>query len=73
MFEKLPYLDEKYCPQVIFLGKRDKWMKKAGKYKYLYRKETDIAYDWLWVWVDANHPSLKKNASLIPPTMFVMD
>ena len=34
-------------------------MKKAGKYKYLYRKETDIAYDWLWVWVDANHPSVQ--------------
>jgi hypothetical protein len=34
-------------------------MKKAGKYKYLYKMDTDIAYDWLWVWVDANHPSFQ--------------
>ncbi len=33
---KLPCLDEKICPQVTFLGQRDEWMKKAGKYKYLY-------------------------------------
>ncbi len=57
MFEKLPCLDEKYCPQVTFLGPRDEWMKKAGKYKYLYKMDTEIAYDWLWVWVNANHPS----------------
>jgi hypothetical protein len=53
--KNLPCLDEKYCPQVTFLGPRDEWMKKAGKYKYLY----DIAYDWLWVWNDANHPSFQ--------------
>jgi hypothetical protein len=29
-------------------------MKTAGKYKYLYKMDTDIAYDWLRVWVDAN-------------------
>ncbi len=51
MFEKIPCLDEKY-PQ-------DKWMKKAGKYKYLYEMDTEIAYDWLPVWVDANHPSFQ--------------
>jgi hypothetical protein len=34
-------------------------MKKAGKYKYLYKMDTDIAYDWLQVWVDANHPSFQ--------------
>ncbi len=34
-------------------------MKKAGKYKYLYKMNTEIAYDWLWVWVNANHPSFK--------------
>jgi hypothetical protein len=34
-------------------------MKKAGKYKYLYKMDTEIAYDWLQVWVDANHPSVK--------------
>ena len=34
-------------------------MKKAGKYKYLYKMDTNIAYDQLWVWVDANHPSFK--------------
>jgi hypothetical protein len=34
-------------------------MKKAGKYKYLYEMNTDIAYDWLRIWVDANHPSFQ--------------
>ena len=29
---------------------------KAGKYKYLYEIDTDIAYDWLRIWVNANHP-----------------
>jgi hypothetical protein len=28
--KKLPCIDEKYCPQVTFLGKQDEWMKKAG-------------------------------------------
>jgi hypothetical protein len=55
----LPCLDEKYRPQVTFLGPRDEWKKKAGKYKYLYKMDTDIAYNWLWVWVDANHPSFQ--------------
>jgi hypothetical protein len=52
-------LDEKYRPQVTFLGPCDEWMKKAGKYKYLYEMDTEIAYDWLQVWVDANHPSFR--------------
>jgi hypothetical protein len=34
-------------------------MKKAGKYMYLYKMNTEISYDWLQVWVDANHPSFK--------------
>jgi hypothetical protein len=34
-------------------------MKKAGKYKHLYEMDTNIAYDWLRVWVNANHPSFK--------------
>ncbi len=55
--KKLLCLDEKNHPQVTFLGLQDEWMKKAGKYKYLYKMDTDIAYDWLRVWVDANHPS----------------
>jgi hypothetical protein len=59
MFEKIPCLDEKYCPQVTFLGPRDRWMKKAGKYKYLYKMNTEIAYDWLQVLVNANHPSFQ--------------
>jgi hypothetical protein len=59
MFEKNTVLDEKYRPRVTFLGPWDEWMKKAGKYKYLYEMETDIAYDWLWVWVNANHPSFQ--------------
>ncbi len=57
--KKLPCLDEKYCPQVTFLGKRDEWMKKTGKYKYLYKMDTKIACDWLRVWVNANHPSFQ--------------
>ncbi len=57
--KKLPCLDDKYHPQVTFLGKRDEWMKKAGKYKYFYEMDTEIAYDWLRVWVIANHPSVR--------------
>ena len=57
--KKLLCVDEKYCPRVTFLGPRDEWMKKAGKYKYFYKMDTEIAYDWLQVWVDANHPSFK--------------
>ena len=57
--KKLPCLDEKYRPQVTFLGPRDEWMKTTGKYNYLYKMDTEIAYDWLQVWVDANHPSFQ--------------
>ncbi len=57
--KKSPCVDEKYRPQVTFLGLRDEWMKKAGKYKYLYKMDTEITYNWLQVWVDANHPSFK--------------
>jgi hypothetical protein len=57
--KQLQCLDEKFCPQVTFLGPRDEWMKKAGKYKYLYEMDTEIAYIWLQVWVDANHPSFQ--------------
>jgi hypothetical protein len=32
---------------------------KAGKCKYLYKMDTDIAYNWLWVWVNANHLSFQ--------------
>jgi hypothetical protein len=59
MLEKLPCLDEKYRPQVTFLGPRDEWMKNAGIYKHLYKMDTNIAYDWLRVWVDAKHPSFQ--------------
>jgi hypothetical protein len=41
--KKLPCLDEKYPPQVTFLGPWDEWMKKAGKYKYLSEIDTEIA------------------------------
>jgi hypothetical protein len=34
-------------------------MKKAGKYKYFDEMNTDIAYNWLRVWVNANHPSFQ--------------
>ncbi len=58
--KQLPCLDEKYHPQVTFIGPRDEWMKKAGKYKKnLYEMDTEIAYDWLRVWVNANHPSFQ--------------
>ncbi len=59
MFEKLPCLDEKCRPQVTFLGPQDEWMKKAGKYKHLYEMDTEKAYDWSRVWVDANHSSFQ--------------
>jgi hypothetical protein len=55
--KQLLCLDEKYRPQVTFLGPRDEWMKKAGKYKYLYEMDTEIAYNWLRVCVNVNHPS----------------
>ncbi len=32
---------------------------KAGKYNYLYKMDTDIAYNWLQVQVNANHPSVQ--------------
>jgi hypothetical protein len=57
--KKLLCVDKKYCPQVTFLQPQYEWMKKAGKYKYLYKMDTEIAIDWLQVWVDANHPSFK--------------
>jgi hypothetical protein len=57
--KKLPCLDEKYRPQLTFLGLRDEWMIKAGKYKYLYKMNTDIAYNWLQFWDDLNHPSFQ--------------
>ncbi len=47
--KKLPCVDEKYCPQVTFIGPWDEWMKKAGKYKYLYKMDTEIASKWLQV------------------------
>jgi hypothetical protein len=34
-------------------------MNKAGKYKYLYEMDTEITYNWLQVWVNANHPSFQ--------------
>ncbi len=58
-FEKLPCLDEKYRPQVTFLGPWDEWMKKVGKYKHLYEMDMNIAFYWLRVWVDAKHPSFQ--------------
>ncbi len=70
--KKLPCLDEKYRPQVTFLGPQDEWMKNAGKYKYLYEMDTDIPYDWLQVWVN-QITQVSKIASFIPLTLFVMD
>ncbi len=70
--KKLPCLDEKYCPQVTFLGPRDEWMKKAAIYKHLYKMDTNIAYDWLRVWVDANTQVFKIAPSILQ-TVFVMD
>jgi hypothetical protein len=34
--------------------------------------DTEIAYDWLQVWVDANHPSFQ-NCIIDTLTMFVME
>ena len=69
---KLPCLDEKYRPQVTFLGPQDEWMKKAGKYKHLYEMDTEIAYDWLRVG-SMQITQVFKIALLIPLTVFVMD
>ncbi len=57
--KKLSCLDKKYRSQVTFLGPQYEWMKKAGKYKHLYEMDTEIAYDWLRVWVNANYPSFQ--------------
>jgi hypothetical protein len=59
MDEKLPSIDVNYWPQVTFLGPQDEWHKVACKYKYLYEMDIEIAYDWLHVWANANHPSFK--------------
>ena len=32
---------------------------KGWQIKYLYEMDTDIAYDWLRIWVDENHPSFQ--------------
>jgi hypothetical protein len=64
--KKIPCLDEKYHPQVTFLGPRDEWMQKAGKYKYLYEMDTEIAYDWLRVWL-MQITQVSKTASLMGP------
>ncbi len=70
--KKLPCLDEKYRPQVTFYRLQDEWMKKAGKYKYLYKMDTEIAYDWLQ-FGSMQITQVFKIASLIPLTVFVMD
>jgi hypothetical protein len=57
--KKLTFVDVNHQPQVPFLGPRDEWQKVAGKYKHLYEMDTDIAYEWLQFWVNANHPSFK--------------
>ncbi len=31
----------------------------AGKYKHIYEMDIEIAYDWLQVWIGANHPIFK--------------
>ena len=43
--KKLSCIDEKYWLQVTFLGPWDEWRKVAGKCKYLYVVDTEIAYD----------------------------
>jgi hypothetical protein len=45
--KKILCVDEKYSPQVTFLGPQDEWMKKAGKYNYLYEMDAEIDYNWL--------------------------
>jgi hypothetical protein len=32
---------------------------KGWQIKYLYEMDTNIAYNWLQVWVNANHPSFQ--------------
>ena len=68
----VPCLDEKFRPQVTFLGPWDEWIKEAGKYKYLYKIDTDVAYDWLRAG-SMQITQVSKIASLIRLTMFVID
>jgi hypothetical protein len=56
----LPCVDINHCPHVTFLGPRDAWCNIAHKYKHLFEMDTDLAYDWLTFWVNANHPSFKE-------------
>jgi hypothetical protein len=70
--KKIPCFDKKYCPQVTFLGPRDEWMKKAGKYKYLYK--------WIGILITTGYgfgsmqiTQVFEIASLIPLRVFVMD
>ena len=53
----LPCVDINHHPQVTFLGPQDAWHKVAHKYKHLFQMDTKIAYDWLTLWVNTNHPS----------------
>jgi hypothetical protein len=70
--KKLPCVDEKYCLQVTFLGPWEEWMKKADKYKYLHKIDTEIltiGYKFGWMQIT----QVSKIASLIHLTMFVME
>ncbi len=58
--KRLPCIDVNHLPRVTFLGSQDEWRKVAGKYKHLYKMDTEIAYNWLQVWVNANHRSFKE-------------
>jgi hypothetical protein len=70
--KQLPCFDEKYRPQVTFLGPQDEWMKKAGKYKYLYEIDTNILTIG-YKFGSMQITQVSKIASLIPLTLFVMD
>ncbi len=59
MLEKIAVFGWEISSTVTFLGTQDEWIKKAGIYKHLYEMDTNIAYDWLRVWVNAKHPSFQ--------------
>ncbi len=71
--KKLPCLDEKYCPQVTFLGLRDEWIKKGLANTSTFMKWIQILLTTGYGFGSMQITQVFKIASLIPLTVFVMD
>ncbi len=70
--KKLPCLDEKYHPQVTFLGPRDEWMKRLANISILL-KWIQILLMVGYLFGSMQITQVSKIASLIPLPLFVMD